>query len=283
VLWHLDRFVEGVPAARTATLVYGVVDLTAGVLRYACAGHPPPVLLDGTGARLLWDGRSAPLGARFGSAVRPQAQEPLPAGARLLLYTDGLVERRDVPLDQRIAALADVAATTATTPLEAMLDPLVDEMLRGLRTRDDVCVLGMSYAEPPAFTWQARDPATGSLLSDMRHRLADWLDAQLVPPADRDAAVLACSEAVANSVEHGYSAARPSFVRVQASVAHGVLRLRVEDHGTWKPTPSGPHRGRGLQLIHRLMDDVCVDTGAAPLVTGTVISMRRRLAAGETR
>jgi serine/threonine-protein kinase RsbW len=147
-----------------------------------------------------------------------------------------------------------------------------------VRTKDDVCVLGFAHAEQPTFSWRV-DQAAGSPLSDMRHRLADWLDAQTVPRQDRDGAVLAVSEAVANSVEHGYPAGRPTFVQVQASVDHGVLRLRIEDHGTWKPTPSGRHRGRGLHLIRRLMDDVTVDAAAGPVTSGTVVNMRRRLAA----
>jgi serine/threonine-protein kinase RsbW len=282
VLWHLDRFVDAVPAARTATLVYGVVDLVAGVLRYACAGHPPPVLLDERGARLLWAGRSAPLGARFGPVVRAQAEERLNPGSRLLLYTDGLVERRDRPLDERIDTLAAEVGAAAGIPLDALLDPLVDAMLSGVRTRDDVCALCFAHAEQPMFTWRV-DQAAGSPLSDMRHRLAEWLDAQTVPRQDRDGAVLAVSEAVANSVEHGYPDGRPTFVQVEASVDHGVLRLRIEDQGTWKPTPSGRHRGRGLHLIRRLMDDVTVDAGAGPVTSGTVVTMRRRLSAAEGR
>ena len=62
-------------------------------MTYACAGHPPPVLLEpGSGPRLLWDGRSPPVGAALEDLPRPEARLALADGARLVLYTDGLVE-----------------------------------------------------------------------------------------------------------------------------------------------------------------------------------------------
>ena len=69
LLSRLDRFVEQVEAASMATLAYAELDLATGELRYACAGHPPPLLVPADGEpRLLWDGRSPPLGA----FTRPQ-------------------------------------------------------------------------------------------------------------------------------------------------------------------------------------------------------------------
>ena len=65
LLARLDRFVEQVEAASMATLAYAELDPRTGELRYACAGHPPPVLVPAgvPYPRLLWDGRSTPLGA----------------------------------------------------------------------------------------------------------------------------------------------------------------------------------------------------------------------------
>ena len=146
VLEALDRFVDDVPAASSATVVYAVLDVATRVLRYACAGHPPPVLCSpGTGARLLWDGRSVPLGVRVGEHARgehrPVGEVSLPPGGRLLLYTDGLVERRDAPLDERMEQLAAEVENRAASPVEQMVQAVADTMLQDLGAPDDVCLL----------------------------------------------------------------------------------------------------------------------------------------------
>jgi serine phosphatase RsbU (regulator of sigma subunit) len=115
------------------------VDPADGAMTYACAGHPPPLLLDAA-PRFLMEGRSAPLGALFGDQVRPQAEHELPRGAGLLLYTDGLVERRgesiDAGLDRLVAA---VGPSAADRPAE-LVDRLVARLLPPAAD-DDVCLL----------------------------------------------------------------------------------------------------------------------------------------------
>jgi serine/threonine-protein kinase RsbW len=142
VLSGLDTFTGQVPAAQYATLAYAEIDLAAGELHFACAGHLPPLLAERGGApRLLMDGRSPPLGITEPGSPRGEAVVPLPRGALLLLYTDGLVERRgemiDDGLDRLVAAVAqqrDVPPKTLVARLAAsLLPPLSD---------DDVCLLG---------------------------------------------------------------------------------------------------------------------------------------------
>ena len=157
LLERLDRFVEQVEAASMATLAYAELDLATGEFRYACAGHPPPVLLPAgpvegpadAGPRLLWDGRSTPLGA-YGRQPRVEAVARLAPGDRLLLYTDGLVERRDRGLDQRLAELVRVAGGTRGLPLPAAVRSLSEELLRDEQGRDDVCALLLERREPAA-------------------------------------------------------------------------------------------------------------------------------------
>jgi PAS domain-containing protein len=145
LLARLDRFVEQVEAASMATLAYAELDLAHGVLRFACAGHPPPVLLPAAGAaRLLWEGRSTPLGA-YGHVGRTEAEARLAAGDRLLLYTDGLVERRDRGLDERLGQLVEAAGRTQGLPLADAVRSVSGELLRDERGRDDVCALLLAW------------------------------------------------------------------------------------------------------------------------------------------
>jgi hypothetical protein len=146
LIGRLDSFVDGVRGAQTATLAYAEVDLRDGSVRYACAGHPPPVALDGAGgARLLWEGRSPPLGAHFGALPRPEGKHVLPPGGRMVLYTDGLVERRDRPLDESIDGLVLDLATWAAAPASQITEGIVEVMLRDEDSRDDVCVLAVVF------------------------------------------------------------------------------------------------------------------------------------------
>ncbi len=146
LLARLDRFVEGVPAADTATLAYAEVDLRDGSVRYACAGHMPPVVVDPTGqAVVFWDGRSTPLGAHFGTAARPEASTTLADGARLVLYTDGLVERRDQSIDEGIDALAELLGRWTDRPFDTLADGVTDAVLGSERIDDDVCLLALTY------------------------------------------------------------------------------------------------------------------------------------------
>jgi hypothetical protein len=145
LLERLDRFVEQVEAAALATLAYAELDLATGVVRYACAGHPPPVLLPASGhGQLVWGGRSTPLGT-YGQGERNQAELRLGTGDRLLLYTDGLVERRDRALDDGLAALVVAVAAAGGERLTDAVRAIADDLLRDERGRDDVCLLLLEW------------------------------------------------------------------------------------------------------------------------------------------
>ena len=275
LLSRLDRFVDQVEAAGMATLAYAELELATGLVRYACAGHPPPVLLPADGEpRLLWDGRSTPLGAFVHPQSRGQATLQLTPGDRLLLYTDGLVERRDRSLDEGLDRLVSAAAQVAEVPLGEAVRTLTSTLLDDERGRDDVCVLLLCWGS----TGFDRDlSADLSGLSTVRRDLGAWLAQRGADDTIRHDVVLAASEALANAAEHGSGRRADERVSLRARVVprpdgSGEVVLQVQDHGRWRSTTASEERGRGLTIIGALMDDVVVETGE-----GTIMVLRKQL------
>jgi serine phosphatase RsbU (regulator of sigma subunit) len=124
VLDRLDRFMAD--EEDVATALYLVLDPETGEGVLANAGHPPPLALGAGGETAdLRAGLSTPLGT--GERDRPEAAISVPAGGRLLLYTDGLVERRSRGLSDGFARLHEQAATPGLD-LEGLCDHLLEVM-----------------------------------------------------------------------------------------------------------------------------------------------------------
>jgi len=144
VLDHLDELVQGLGMAQLATTVYGRLHLPSpdgpGMLRYSNAGHLPPALRTPDGSvRFLTGGQSLLVGAALGTP-RTEAQEVIEAGSVLVLYTDGLVEDRDVDIDDGLAALAATLTAASGSDAESIADVLTDALTNGERN-DDVAIL----------------------------------------------------------------------------------------------------------------------------------------------
>jgi len=140
VLARLDRFVAAMDV--TATAMFIIID-SEGEMAIASAGHPPAVLVDAAGARLVTGALGPPLGS--GVDGRGTERHRLPAGARLLLYTDGLVERRDENLDVSLEALRQVVASAGPS-LDAMCDRVLEALSpleEGGDWPDDVALLAV--------------------------------------------------------------------------------------------------------------------------------------------
>ena len=101
----VDRFVQSLNESAMATAAYAVFDTYTSVLQYATAGHLPPLVISGSDTRVLEVTPAPPLGA-FPYGRCPEHELSLGSGEMLLLYTDGLVERRGVALSTGIEALA---------------------------------------------------------------------------------------------------------------------------------------------------------------------------------
>jgi PAS domain S-box-containing protein len=117
-------------------------------MRWANAGHPPPIVL-------AEDGTVTVLGEELGdlmlgidpAAVRSERVVPVPPGATVLMHTDGLVERRDSTLDDGLDTLAAHLKELAGSPLEELCDSLLRRMLRGI-PQDDVALVAVRLADP---------------------------------------------------------------------------------------------------------------------------------------
>jgi serine phosphatase RsbU (regulator of sigma subunit) len=224
LLSRLDSFVEHVEAAGMATLAYAELDLSTGELRYACAGHPPPLLIPSEGEpHLLWAGRSTPLGAFSRPRHRAEARVRLREGDRVLLYTDGLVERRDRALDEGLLLLQRAADHRPDQLLEDTVRGLTRTMLRDESTLDDVCVLLLAWNGS-----RFERHVSADLGSSSAPRSAPGVRLS-VHGVDRDTrhdVVLAASEALAKASEHG-SGLRPADSSTSAAAPSGAARART--------------------------------------------------------
>ncbi|MGY1739622.1 MULTISPECIES: SpoIIE family protein phosphatase [unclassified Blastococcus] len=152
-LERLDRLAEQIDGAGLATVACLQLDALTGRLTHSSAGHPPVLLAGPDGSvRYLESGHGPALGVP-GSGRRPEGVTVLTTGATLLLYTDGLVERRDAVLDDGLARLAAATATRSGAPLPELVDGVLAALLAHSRVDDDVAVL--------AARWQADHPARG--------------------------------------------------------------------------------------------------------------------------
>jgi PAS domain S-box-containing protein len=148
IVGRLRRLVEVGGQEATATLLLLTLDRETGEIAYTSAGHPPPLLLTGEGPRFLEEGRSVPVGT-IEPAAFEEARAVLPEGATLLLYTDGLVERRQTPIDASLDHLASTATASMAGNLEGLCDSVLASMLSPAERLDDVALLAVR-----------RDPAT---------------------------------------------------------------------------------------------------------------------------
>ncbi|MFS0700404.1 PP2C family protein-serine/threonine phosphatase [Cellulomonas sp. 179-A 4D5 NHS] len=139
ILDGLDRFAATLPGAECASVVCAVVDEETRTVTYSKAGHPPPLLLSGSGSRWLDDATGTLLG--LAARPRPEATTTFERGETLVLYTDGLVERRGEGLGDGLERLARTAvATLAQRPVHQLGDLLIGTLLEE-GARDDVALV----------------------------------------------------------------------------------------------------------------------------------------------
>ncbi|MER7495642.1 SpoIIE family protein phosphatase [Streptomyces pharetrae] len=271
-LMALDQFAAGVPGALCTTVFCGVLDPGTGQLTYSSAGHPPGIVAhtDGT-TRLLDEGRSLPLAVRPGRE-RPEAHCTLGARATLLLYTDGLVERRRRPLSAGIDQASAAVQEGRNEPVDALANDVMARLAPAGGYDDDVALLLYRHPAPLEMSFRAES----SQLAPVRKALRSWLDQCDLPPNTVQNVLVAAGEACANAIEHGHRDTPGEAVRLRAEALVDNLRLTVADSGRWKtPQPElNTHRGRGVTLMRAMMQQVTITPGPS----GTTVDMQMRIA-----
>ncbi|MGW1560469.1 SpoIIE family protein phosphatase [Streptomyces sp. NPDC002144] len=270
-LMALDHFAKGIPGALCTTVFCAVLDPMTGSLTYSSAGHPPSVLaLPDGGTRLLDRGHALPL------AIRPGLQRPedvcrLPGRSSLLLYTDGLVERRRQPLDTGIQRAAEALHAGRRMDVRGLADHVMAELAPEGGYEDDVALLLYRHPAPLRVYF----PAESGRLALARHALRDWLTRCDMPRRVAQDVLIAAGEACANAIEHGHRDTPGGDVRLAAEASTDTVRVTVADTGSWKPgdPDSTPHRGRGIAMMRALAGDVTITPGP----DGTTVEMHTRI------
>ena len=263
----LAGFVDDRGMVSMATCAYATVDLDRAQVTLASAGHPPPMVVSPDGARFVDQAAGPPLGAS--TTYSFEATEfALAPGEILILYTDGLIERRGHRLSD---GLAELAAAAAGAPLDAELicERLIDAMHPD--GSDDVALLTVQNVATANGDLSLRVSANADQLIVVRRALRRWLADRGATEADVSAAVIAANEACSNAIEHAYALSEASF-GVEARCEDDSVEVTVRDSGNWRD-PRGDNRGRGLDLMRATMDEVEI----APSGRGTTVRLTRRL------
>ncbi|MFF2503317.1 SpoIIE family protein phosphatase [Streptomyces sp. NPDC058067] len=138
----LGLYARSVEGAQSTTAVQVVVDYDSHTLTYSSAGHLPPALLHTDGSvEFLDQATDPPLGARPEHIPRPEAGTTFEEGGALVLYTDGLVERRREDIDTGLQRLADCLTRHGSADAERLADTVLAELLPRAGNSDDTAVV----------------------------------------------------------------------------------------------------------------------------------------------
>ena len=244
-------------AERLASAFIGIVDPQTGLLRYASAGHAPPLLRSCEGVVSALAQPSPPLGA-FRDAVFDTHEMQCPPESLLVLYTDGLIEiSRDVLAGERILerVVASDAAMHAANAAE-----FIERAAAGQTARDDIAILVLKRGDPAQRRWRV-DAADARAAYAMREgyfaavsSLCEATEEQL------STCGLIFAELIGNAVRHA-----PGALSLSLQQCAEDLRLHVIDRGPgFEYRPLLPENlwsegGRGLFLVSRLAKSVTVE------------------------
>ena len=254
----------GVREPHFATCVYAIFDAVSGTCEVASAGHLPPLLVRPDGTNELLDVMPAPpLGVGTGLIQSRVLQ--IEDGSLLVLYTDGLVEKRGRDIDEGLGRLRDIFGPGST---DQPLEDLCRATLAGVygdQQRDDIALLVARLrriAPDHVVSWTLQSELTSaSRARSLIHRpLRRWNLTELIPTAE-----LLVSELVTNAVRYA-----PGQIGLRL-ILEGGLVIEVLDDSAALPRLRHPdddeERGRGLQVVSQIAQR----WGARRAVSGKIV------------
>jgi anti-sigma regulatory factor (Ser/Thr protein kinase)/putative methionine-R-sulfoxide reductase with GAF domain len=264
VLQRLDRLFQHLHPEEMATALYGTLDPVDLTFSFASAGHMPPVIRrpDGSAQVLKVEG-SPPIGATFGRSFAEHT-EALEPGSTLVLFTDGLVERRTGTLDDGLGRLSELCR--ADLPPQERCDMILDELLGD--EDDDVALLVIEIAQDLGDSWHLTLPADPKQPRILRRVLERWLGARSASKELMGDVLAGTGEAVANAIQHAYGPSGGA-VEIEAEWLGDRIVIRIHDIGRWRPARD-PDRGRGIPIMEALSDGVQVSRSEE----GTSVELR---------
>ncbi|ROS76502.1 SpoIIE family protein phosphatase [Cellulomonas sp. PhB143] len=298
VLERVDALVAGMRIPRSASLVYGTLSRGASadgadgegpggdgpearpaawLLEYSRAGHLPPLLVRNGMVTQLGDAGGPLIG--FGARPRATAQASLYPGDTLLLYTDGLIERRDRALRVGLDALVETVALVEATDAAGIGEELLTRLAEA--PEDDVAVVVVRVPDPDGdAAARVTSPRTrrwllpSEVASIARARHAVRRTCLAWGVSDAASAELVVSEIVANGVLHGWG-----HIALRLFDTGEGLRIEVEDSNPAPPIAGEGHANRaggfGMQIVERL-----ADWGWRPSPSGKIVWARMRPSSG---
>lgn len=251
LLTELDEFAGGPDGTKFATVFYAIIDFGNQLIQYASAGHPPGLMLDPSGHPTWLDqGQGEPLTGT--SALRRRASIRFEPGSSVILYSDGLIERRGESLSDGMRRLESLAAQLADRPANAMCNELFEGLTAQTDEVDDAVVL-VTRIGVDRFEYHEVFPAVPHELRNMRSSIRSWATARGIHESTADDLLIAVGEATSNAVRHAYHESTTGDVAVRIELVDGYLRVRVSDGGRWRPPLGAADTpGMGTTLLQKL-------------------------------
>ncbi|HVM28797.1 MAG TPA: SpoIIE family protein phosphatase [Mycobacteriales bacterium] len=264
LLQLVDAAASSLEQGAITTCLYGVLDVERRRLRLASAGHLPLLVVhpDGGGEFVEVD-PSPPLGVA-GSAPA-EVEVDVPDGAVLLLYTDGLVEDRQQPVEEGLLALRNAVAGGPVLDVEALCDEVLRSLGRDGPPDDDIALLAVAVGPTrrAAAGFEVHVHLAGHLseVGRARRGAAQWAAEQGVDVGEVE---LLVTELVTNALRHG----GPGVDLWLRRRPQGGVRLEVVDgHAATVPVVRAPspeaEGGRGLVIVQALAERWGTDRLAA--------------------
>lgn len=236
------------------TAIFGYYDPKTSVLRYAVAGHPPPIIATADGFADILPGGGLPLGANTSVDARDWVFT-IPPGGRIVLYTDGLIEyERDI--EGGIEHLLKAVISEREADAASSAPSIQARVFTKAPNKDDAAVLTLTRV---AKTDGEVDLVFSAipLVSALVRSTLRQISAAIGFSSDAEFSVLVgVGEAIANAVEHAYGDREPGLLQLQTRIEGSRFVVRVDDYGRWRPFTRREERGRGIPLMHALCDGV---------------------------